>query len=248
MQKDRFSQQSDHYKRYRPGYPAELFQQLATLAPAQLQAWDCGCGTGQASLPCASEFEEVVASDLSWQQLRNARSADNIHYCVASASCSPLAAGGTDLILVAQALHWFDLPRFFAECERVLKPGGILTVLTYNLLSVSPEIDSLIHRLYFDVLGDYWDAERKLVENAYADIEFPFVAEPFADTEMRCEWDADQLLGYLGTWSAVKQYRIATGEDAVSQIAEELKSAWQGAATRSVRWPLRCIVRRKVSI
>ena len=245
MHKDRFSQQSDQYQRYRPGYPAELFQQLAALAPARMQVWDCGCGTGQASLPCAAEFQTVVATDLSWQQLRNAESAENIHYCAASADLAPLATASTDMVLVAQALHWFDLPRFFEECERVLKPGGILAVLTYNLLSVSPAIDTLIEHLYFGVLGKYWDAERKLVENAYADIRFPFEEMSFPDSLMRCDWSCEQVLGYLGTWSAVKQYRKATGEDAVSLIANDLRSAWGGEERKTVAWPLRCIVRRK---
>lgn len=245
MLKDRFSRQSDHYQRYRPGYPAELFRKLAALAPAREQAWDCGCGTGQATLPCAAEFETVIATDLSWQQLRSAQSANNIHYCVASADSPPLADNSADMILVAQALHWFDLPRFFAGCERVLKPGGILAVLTYNLLSISEEIDPLIEHLYFNVLGDYWDAERKRVENAYADMTFPFEHEPFADSQMRCDWSCEQLLGYLGTWSAVKQYRKATGEDAVSSIAHELRAVWGGAGSKPLVWPLRCIVRRK---
>lgn len=245
MQKDRFSQQSDHYQRYRPGYPTELFQQLAALASVRTLAWDCGCGTGQASWPCASEFETVIATDLSWQQLSKAQAAKNIHYCVASADLPPLSEHSVDMILVAQALHWFDLPRFFAECERVLKPGGILAVLTYNLLSISAEIDPLIEHLYFTVLGDYWDAERRLVENAYADINFPFETESFPDSQMRCDWTCEQVLGYLGTWSAVKQFRKATGEDAISYIADDFRSAWGSEERKAVVWPLRCIVRRR---
>lgn len=247
MTKDRFSQQSDHYRLYRPGYPPELFARLAAIAPGTQRAWDCGCGTGQASLPLAGYFDEVIASDLSWQQLSQAERANNLRFCAASADAPPFADNSVDLILVAQALHWFDLPKFFAACERILKPGGVLAVLTYNLLSISEEIDPLIHHLYFDVLGDYWDAERKLVENAYADIDFPFTEQSFADSEMRSSWSCEQLLGYLGTWSAVKQYASATGGDAVRQIAPQVKALWPdaGNATLPVRWPLRCIVRRK---
>lgn len=247
MTKDRFSQQSDQYRLYRPGYPPELFARLAAIVPARHRAWDCGCGTGQASLPLAGFFQEVIASDLSWQQLSQAEGADNLRFCAASADAPPFADSSVDLILVAQALHWFDLPKFFAASERVLKPDGVLAVLTYNLLSVSEEIDPLIHHLYFDVLGDYWDAERKLVENAYADIDFPFTQQPFADSEMLCYWNCDQLLGYLGTWSAVKQYARAKGGDAVRQIATQVQALWpdSGNAALPVHWPLRCIVRQK---
>lgn len=247
MAKDRFSTQSDQYQQFRPGYPQELFQRLAALAPERRLAWDCGCGTGQASAPLAQCFDELVASDLSWQQLSKAEKSQNITYCAASADAPPLAAGSLDLILVAQALHWFNLPVFFTACDELLKPRGVLAVLTYNLLSVSPEVDAIIKRLYFDVLGEYWDAERKLVENAYADIEFPFDAEAFPDSEMQCHWNRGQLLGYLGTWSGLKQYRTATGQDALELIAGELRAVWPDNEVRLVRWPLRCIVQRKGS-
>lgn len=245
MAKDRFSTQSDQYQQFRPGYPVALFRRLAELAPERRRAWDCGCGTGQATAPLAQFFDEVIASDLSWQQLSQAEISHNIAYCAASADSPPLAAGSLDLILVAQALHWFNLPAFFGACDELLRPQGVLAVLTYNLLSVSPEVDAIIHRLYFEVLHGHWDAERKLVENAYADIDFPFAGEAFADSEMQCQWSRDQLLGYLGTWSGLKQHRKTTGLDALELIAPELEAVWADREVRLVRWPLRCIVRRK---
>ncbi len=245
MAKDRFSQQSEHYQRYRPGYPPAVFKRLATLSPARQRVWDCGCGTGQASVPLSREFDAVFATDLSWQQLRNAQCADNISYCAATADAAPFADASFDMVSVAQALHWFNLPAFFAECDRVLKPGGLLVALTYNLLSVEPDIDPLIQHLYTEVLGDYWDAERRLVDSAYADIDFPFSAEPVDDDEMICHWQRDQLLGYLQTWSGLKQYRKATGKDALSEISPALSASWPDDEVRVVRWPLRCIVRRK---
>ncbi|MFT5605309.1 MAG: SAM-dependent methyltransferase [Paracoccaceae bacterium] len=247
MAKDRFSTQSDQYQQFRPSYPQALFQRLAALAPGWHRAWDCGCGSGQASVPLAQFFDELVASDLSWQQLSNAGKSQNITYCAASSDLPPLAADSLDLILVAQALHWFNLPAFFAACDALLKPRGVLAVLTYNLLSVSSEVDAIVKHLYFDVLGQHWDAERKLVESAYADIEFPFVAEGFADSEMQCQWNRDQLLGYLGTWSAVKQYRKVTGQDALERVEMELNAVWPVNEIRAVCWPLRCIVQRKSS-
>lgn len=245
MVKDRFSQTADDYRRYRPGYPQVLFDAIAERAPAQGFAWDCGCGTGQASIALAKRFASVLATDLSWRQLSQADRVENVHYSVATAESPPLAPASVDVVLVAQALHWFDLPAFFSRCEQVLKPGGLLVAVTYNLLTVSPAVDAIIEQLYHDILGDYWDAERRLVENGYSDICFPFEAVEFPALTMQEHWFAEDLLGYLATWSALGRHRQATGRDAMAEITAALRAAWPSSSSALVTWPLRCIVRRK---
>ena len=44
---DHFSKQASLYARYRPQYPAALFEYLASVAPEREAAWDCGTGNGQ---------------------------------------------------------------------------------------------------------------------------------------------------------------------------------------------------------
>lgn len=243
--KDRFSQLSDDYRRYRPGYPQALFDAIAKRARGRDLAWDCGCGSGQASVALARRFAQVLATDLSWQQLSRADAAERVYYSVATAELPPLAPASVDAVLVAQALHWFDLPAFFSRCEQVLKPGGLLVVVTYNLLTVSPAVDAIIEQLYRGILGDYWDAERRLVENGYRDIRFPFEAVEFPTLTMQEHWSVEDLLGYLATWSALGRYRQATGRDAIAEITPALRAAWPPSPSVQVTWPLRCIVRRK---
>lgn len=243
--KDRFSQTAGDYRRYRPGYPRALFDAIAERAPALGFAWDCGCGTGQASIALAQRFKQVLATDLSWQQLSRADRTGNVHYSVAMAESPPLARASIDAVLVAQALHWFDLPAFFSRCEQILKPGGLLVAVTYNLLAVSPAVDAIIEHLYHDILGKYWDAERRLVENGYRDICFPFEAVEFPTLTMQETWSVEDLLGYLATWSALGRHRQATGRDALAEITAALRAAWPSSSSALVTWPLRCIVRRK---
>jgi hypothetical protein len=116
-----FSQQSDQYARHRPTYPDELFAYLASLSRKRERAWDCATGNGQAALGCATFFEQVAASDLSLEQARHGRPRPGIRYLAGSAEHAPFADGSFDLVMVAQALHWFDLGQFYAErcvCDR----------------------------------------------------------------------------------------------------------------------------------
>src|SRR5262245_54646169 len=109
--KDHFSGHADSYEAYRPTYPDTLFAHLASIAPGQVMAWDCATGNGQAAVPLARHFKSVVATDPSVKQLGQARRQDSILYAVAHAERTPLPRGSVDLVTVAQALHWFDLPR-----------------------------------------------------------------------------------------------------------------------------------------
>jgi SAM-dependent methyltransferase len=242
--KDHFSGHAADYSRFRPEYPAALFAWLAALAPARDRAWDCATGNGQAACALAPHFRDVVATDASAQQLENARSCDGVRYTVAPAEASGLAEHSVDLITVAQALHWFDLERFYAEARRVLRPGGVVAVWNYNLFRLDPAVDAIVDRFYAETVGPYWPPERRLVENGYRELPFPFTVIAAAPFEMASRWSLEHLIGYLGTWSAVRRYREAHGCDPVAAILGELSAAWGDAGEREVRWPLEMRVGR----
>ncbi|MBI2381189.1 MAG: class I SAM-dependent methyltransferase [Gammaproteobacteria bacterium] len=234
---DHFSAQAGDYARYRPHYPAELFAWLAAQAPGRELAWDCATGNGQAALGLAAHFAHVHATDLSQAQLDQAPAHERVHYVRAPAEASGLAAATADLVCVAQALHWFDLPAFNAEAARVLKPGGVLAVWCYGRLAVAAELDPLLDDFYSRRLGPYWPPERVHVENAYRDLPFPFPIEPVPDFAMSADWTAEELLGYLASWSATQACRRAEGRDPLSELEPALCAAW-GEGRRRVSWPL----------
>jgi SAM-dependent methyltransferase len=236
--KDHFSRQAADYAKFRPRYPREMFEYLGTVAPSCKLAWDCGTGNGQAAIQLAEVFDRVIATDASEKQIANAQPHERVEYRVTPAENSGIQSGVLDLIMVAQALHWFDLDRFYAEAQRVLKPNGILAASAYNLLQIEPAIDEIVNRYYYEVVGPFWPPERKLIEN-FADLPFPFHKIDPPKFEMTAQWNLDHLIGYLGTWSATQRFIAARGRDPLEQIADELRSVWGAPReTRKVTWPL----------
>jgi SAM-dependent methyltransferase len=238
--KDHFSSLSAAYAGFRPTYPAALYDWLAEVAPSHEMAWDCACGSGQASVDLARHFRLVAATDASAVQVAHAAAHERVAYFQAPAEASGLAAASVDLITVAQALHWFDLPRFYAEAGRVLKPGGVLAVWSYGVQSVAGEaVDALVQRFYRETVGPYWPPERSQVEDGYQSLDFPFAEFAAPRFEMNAYWPMARLLGYFRSWSATGRYVEQRGEDPVAALAVDLAEAWgDPEAPRLVTWPL----------
>lgn len=241
---DHFTPVAPAYAAFRPRYPDALFDWLAQIAPARRLAWDCATGSGQAASGLARHFDRVVATDASPEQIAAAVAHPKISYRVAPAEAGGLEPSSADLITVAQALHWLDLPRFYAEAERVLVEGGVLAAWSYGKPECgTDEIDGLIGGLYTSTLGPYWPPERKFVETGYRTLPFPFpeLSPPLLSMEL--SWTSAEFLGYLRTWSSVIRFMKERRSDPVEPIAQPLASLW--SARRIVRWPLAIRVGRK---
>ena len=145
-------------------------------------------------------------------------------------------------VTAAQAAHWFDHERFHTEVRRVLKPGGLLALWTYGVHTINEEIDEVVQRLYKDITGPYWPARRKIVENSYADLPFPFPKIETPHFEMVSDWSLDSFYGYLGTWSGSNYYMKEHGVDPRGLVIDDLRSAWGDPQTkRKVIFPLTVI-------
>jgi len=246
-----FNDQSDKYKKYRPGYPQSLIKNLVEWIPERKLAWDAGCGNGQLALLLKPHFEQVVGSDPSVSQLAEAPKTEGINWRLESAEASSLETDSCDLVSIAQALHWVNQEAFFSEVNRVLKPGGHFLALGYGLNRIGTcknsivvdyaealHLNQIMSNFYYNIVGPYWEPERAIIDNRYETLNFPFEAQKFEPGEMIIEWNLNDYLGYVGTWSAVNSYQKQVGENPVDNLAFQLGSNWQANQTRKIHFPL----------
>ncbi len=229
------------YARHRPTYPdAFLDGFVARLENQPAQVWDCGCGSGQASLALAQRGVRVIATDASAAQLASAPAHPLVTYAQASADASGLAAASVDGVLVAAAVHWFAGEGFNREVRRVARPGAVMAWIGYLPLQLEvPELQALVQHFYATTLAPWWPPQRQLVECSYAGLEFPGQEWPFPEgLEIVRHWSLEALLGYLASWSAVSAARAA-GWDPLAPLALELAAHWPegGSGQVEARWP-----------
>lgn len=236
---DHFSRDSRSYAKFRPRYPAELFDWVTGLAAAHRLAWDCATGTGQAATRLAAYFDCVVASDPSLGQLRAATRVPRLHYVAALGEHSALAGGRVNLVTVAQAYHWLDHPRFFTELDRVMAPGGILAVWLYGTMRTTPALDAVVAGFYSGTVGPFWPPERVHVDTDYRLLPLPIDEVPAPAFAIEADLSLHELLGYVRSWSAVGRFIAERGYDPVNELAGELAPLWGDAdSRRRVVWPL----------
>lgn len=226
---DYFSEVAAEYVKYRPTYPESFFDWLMDLCAERGLAWDCACGSGQATVSLSKRFERVIATDLSEAQLLNAPDLQNVEWRVANAWESGIPDGVVDLVAVGQALHWFELKKFWSECERVLKDGGVVAAFGYGIPEFSnSEVKETFLEFYREKLGGFWNPTRKMVEEGYGGLEFPFEEVEMPDFQISDHWDAEQICGYCSSWSATESYRQKTGEDPIPKLLERLDGILKG--------------------
>ncbi len=236
---DHFTRVAGQYATFRPSYPDALFDWLARIAPRHGLAWDCGAGSGQATASLAARFGQVLATDISAAQLDAAPRLANVSYRVASAEGSGLPDRAADLVTVAQAMHWFYLPQFYAEVRRVLRPQGVIAVWGYNRLRIDhAEVQRIVDHFYEETIGSYWPPERVHVETGYRNLPFPFARIDAPAFALRQDWTRAHLLGYLRSWSAVGRFKATNGYDPVDTLESEIAPHWEEGMVRLVEWPL----------
>jgi SAM-dependent methyltransferase len=219
-----FSDKSDLYAHARPEYPQEVFTYLASICPSTHLAWDSACGNGQAAMGLIKEFDRVYASDVSKEQISNAKAHSRIRYEAVRSENTLLESDSCDLICVAQALHWFDYDLFWPEARRILKPGGIFTAIGYNWASVNEEIDLEVDKHVFDIIKPYWATQNQLIWDHYRDLQIPFAKLDTPKFVMEVNWSLKELFGFMHTFSATRRCMDAIGgqffEDAYAIVAE----------------------------
>ena len=237
---DYFSNQSAVYAKNRPFYPNELFLFLKDICAEHQLAWDVATGNGQCAVSLADYFKNVFATDLSAQQLGNSFQRPNITYKLEHAEQSSLPDCSVDLITVATAIHWFDIPAFYKEVQRVLKPNGILAVWGYAASAIDVEIDKIINEFAFETLESYWPAQTRLNwEDKYEHLPFPYPLLNMPIYKAAAQQNYAEFISYMNSWSAIQVYLKQHHQNPIDQIQEKLLNAWGNAdEVKTVLWQL----------
>ncbi|MEI5984855.1 MULTISPECIES: class I SAM-dependent methyltransferase [Sphingobacterium] len=223
---DNFSKQASIYAQYRPSYPHELYDYLSELTPTHELAWDCGTGNGQSAIHLADFYDSVYASDPSEAQITNAFAHDRVTYKVEKAEESTLKDQSVDLVAIAQAIHWFDYDKFYAEVKRVLKKGGIIATWAYGIPSINKELDVLIKHFHQKTVGPYWPIETRSIDQEYTTIPFPFREIEPPEFYIRKRFKMEDLLGHLLSWSATQRFIEQVGQNPIDQLRPEVEKIW----------------------
>jgi Methylase involved in ubiquinone/menaquinone biosynthesis len=174
----------------------------------------------------------VDATDVNREQIVNAAEHPRVRYAVEPAEKTAFPDASFDLITVAQALHWFDFAKFWPESQRVLKPGGLFAAWAYTWFHISDRVDAVVERDLLEPIQRYWAPQNRLAWDGYRNVSFPFEELTVPEIQMTLAWDVDELVAYVGTWSATRRYMEANGQDLLKILADRLKSTWGNPETR----------------
>lgn len=152
-----------------------------------------------------------------------------------------------DVVTIAQAIHWFDLPSFYKQVKWVLKkPHGVIAAWCYTVPEVNDSVDAVLQQFYRISTGPYWEPQRKLVDQKLSSIDFPFEPVDGVDHTGPFQFVAersmvfDNYLTYLRSWSAYQTAREKGLELLSDDVIEEFKRAWaeNGEDQKVVKYPI----------
>ncbi|EFX88106.1 hypothetical protein DAPPUDRAFT_221336 [Daphnia pulex] len=237
----RFFEGTEHatlYARSRPNAPSQLADKIVTFLKEKYQGelelcLDVGCGNGQCSGLFSTSFRKVLATDISPSQIEVAKTLNyptNVDFQVSPAEISPAENESAQVVVACVAAHWFDLPAFLKEADRVLCQNGVVALASYFLpIAVHPtksdQLNDAIRHFYFESLGPYWGSGVRHLENEYGNFTIPY-----AETVRDEVWTDDEpytlakVAADLESWSGFQNLCRDKGEAAGREVLQEFIS------------------------
>ncbi|EGC30491.1 hypothetical protein DICPUDRAFT_157783 [Dictyostelium purpureum] len=228
---DKFGSVSKNYKNFRPTYSDELFSIIDDFCAKDKRdlAIDIGCGSGQATVRLSEYFKKVIGYEPSEGQIQHAEPAKNVEYKVSTAEKIDLPNESVDLITVAQAAHWFNLPVFYDETKRLLKNDGSLIIWSYGLMNITNnDAAQKIHQNhYYKTIGNqYWAPERKYIDDEYRDIKPTYENTTRKTISLPKKMSINDFVGYYSSWSGYANYLKKGNPDVLPSIKQTLLDAY----------------------
>ena len=222
---ERFSDRVENYVKYRPDYPPEvleLFEAEMELMDETVVA-DVGSGTGISSRLFLENGNTVygVEPNAGMREAAERYLArfDNFRSVEGTAEKTNLPERSVDIVIAAQAFHWFDPAETRAEFKRILKPGGYIALM-WN----ERQIDSTPFLVeYEQLLLKYANDYTKVRHDKVSDLE---LLEFFGQRFERAVFPNAQVLDFEGIkgLAASASYMPVPGEERFGEMTEELGS------------------------
>ena len=235
--------QAADYASSRPTYPPSVFEvirgYLEQHGASTRVCADIATGSGQAAGGLAGIYDSVIGIDASAAQVEaGSRSppAPNVSFQVGTAEATGLGDDSVDGVCVAEALHWFEPEKFWAEAHRILRPGGVIAIIAYSGSSIvnNEAANKVFNTLFYDALGPYWHPNKMIVDRLYVDAGYQ-PPEPLFTGLKRVEglsierwWGVDDAVGNCRSWSGyttwMKEKGVARGspEDLAVLLGRDL--------------------------
>eukprot|EP01132_Coremiostelium_polycephalum_P004921 gene4921-6135_t len=246
-----YSSVGDNYRKFRQGYPDDIYDIIQEHTDSSRNlAIDVGCGNGQNTVRLAEYFDKVIGFDPAEGQIKNSIPHEKVEYRTCQAEKIDLPEESVDLITVATAAHWFNLPEFFNLTQKLLRSNGTLILWTYGFQEIiqNDEAKQIQSNLYYNTLRDYWAENVKLVLNEYKDIVPPFKNTIRMKKTYIKETPLDQFVGYYGTISSYGNYLLAGNPDILPDIKNQMMKAYNTTDDKTIiksKYELCIIVSRK---
>ena len=221
------------YRQYRPAYPQKVLEIITNYVKKWSGGYDVAvdvaCGSGQSTFYLQNTFRRCIGVDISKAQVKEASQAcqekglPNIEFVQGSAADIPMEASSVDVVTIAQAWHWVDPESFYAECKRILKPGGCLAVYGYGNGQIinNTECNVLLKDFYTKTLKGYWNDRRRHIDNEFKEVVLPFSNTERHYTSMLHITSLDWFIGYVSTWSGYCKYCEENPGNKELQVMEE---------------------------
>ncbi|KAH7619627.1 hypothetical protein Ndes2526B_g06608 [Nannochloris sp. 'desiccata'] len=230
------------YAKSRPSYPPHLYDTILQFRGevAGGIAIDCGCASGQVTSDLAKRgFSKVIGIDTSESQLQSAfeNASENTEYRVGTAESTGLPENYADVVTAAAALHWFQVPEFFKEASRILKPDGVVAVWSYNSSPIFPADSKAADAAYTrirDILWKYFDPKlAKALQFGYSmyleTAQNEFRTVELKNLHMKWNVSVDRIAGFVQSWSPFTAFVESEGEAAAQRHIENLKNELKSA-------------------
>jgi SAM-dependent methyltransferase len=191
----RFSDRASDYARYRPTYPpAAIDFILGGFAnPSHLVAADVGAGTGISARLLADRGVRVFAVEPNAAMREAASTHDLVQWRDGTAEATGLPGESVDLVLCAQAFHWFRQREAVAEFHRILRAGGRMALMWNNRDRGDDMTRSYIEAIH-SVNGEH-PAEQREIEPGVIEAEARFMPPRLETFEHWQDLDCAGLIG-----------------------------------------------------